>query len=335
MLRSAQPVLLHPLAILIDPDKIEVLGRRLAPIPLEELAAARSRRGPHEAPPPPMRQFMALLGERAAPDEVRNTPRPLLPRLVKDGTWAFPTLVLVRPAAPSTSEPGYRRLSWALEEMASDLGDPSLPHEAMRAFTEAVLGDEFTGRVAGDTARSGHAARTLPGMLPWLVACLPDEFSLTDLHRAVIACLSGGLSATATGAAESPSNFRRRVNDLVLTGVLEEVPGSGRSDAERPGRPPRMFRFSTTAWATWLRRRAGDGQTPAPPDDWRLAALRVIGDPAAESPSRMHHLTLHRAAEAMLANATMKPSGPEPESQLWRELRALLDRHGKARRDGL
>jgi hypothetical protein len=116
------------------------------------------------------------------------------------------------------------------------------------------------------------------------------------------------------GSTDSPSNFRRRVNDLVLSGVLEEVSGGGRStDSDRPGRPPRMFRFSEPAWLAWLLRRSGTS-TPA-------------GD--AETP-RMH---AHRSMPWLESRASAMPIGESAfrremdDSRLFIELSNLLKKY--------
>jgi len=342
MLRTGPSIVIRPLAVLVDPEKIMVLGRALDPLPLEELAGRRSRATPTEALPSPLAKLLDALRDRAAPDEVRNAPRPLMPRPIRGGDWALPMLVLVRAQPQDQVRPGYQPLGFAIDEMARELGDSSFALEAMRAFTESVLGDEFTGRVAGDTARTGHAARTMPAMLPWLVACLPDVFSLSELHHAVLACLGGGDTGSDPRMAESPSNFRRRVHELVLSGVLEELPSASRSsDPDRPGRPPRMFRFSPMAWAAWLRRRSGSGGTPMPPDAWHGAMPPPSAAMMSPSPpdAALHELmNLRRAAMnfgSPNAPVSPQPGGPapdsDPDSMLWQQLRALLEQHQRAR----
>ncbi len=280
----------------------------------------------------------ARLQELTAPAEVRGEPRPLIPRQLPDGGWALPMLVVVRLPRGARPGPSCAPLPVALASMAEELGDPSLVGEGIRAFAESLHGDEFTARVAGETVRAGHAARSMPDTVPWLIASLPDEFSLTELHRAVMACMGGADAASGSGspadspgaAAESPSNFRRRVNDLVLSGVLEELPSSSRlADSDRPGRPPRMFRFSKSAWSAWLLRRSGaaahavDAGRPA-----MSAQLRSVSS----SPLSQQLMKAFMVRES----ATRPPgSGGSPDrpaaddSRLFIELKDLLKKYSQ------
>lgn len=247
---------LRPVGVLVDPDKIELQGWLLGPIPMRPEAGS-------------LQHFPALRA-RTAPGEIRSDPRPLLPR-PHDGGWTLPALVAVRLPPGAPIEGDRMPLSGALAALAKELGDPSLVDEGIRAFAEMLRADEFLSRVTGEPSRAGHAARTMScmngaSMVPWVIASLPDEFSLTELHRSVIACMGAADSPSAarngrgssSPLTESPSNFRRRVTDLVMSGVLKEVSSGGRpTESDRPGRPPRMFRFSREAWHAWLLRRSG------------------------------------------------------------------------------
>lgn len=143
----------------------------------------------------------------------------------------------------------------ALERLAHGLQDPSLVTEANSAFRQALAADPMVHQLVGDATRlralaaevSEHTWRRFER--PLMAAMLPEFFTIDQLRFAV-----SHIAVAAGREVESSSNFRRRLADLMESGVL--VDAGEAHDVEQRGRPPRLYRFEPAHWAGWLAQKA-------------------------------------------------------------------------------
>jgi hypothetical protein len=318
-----------PIAVLLNSEQIRLEGRRLDPIPLD--ARRPKVRGVTWTTSP----LPALIRERLAPDELRSEPRALLPRHSAAG-WVVPVLFVARARPDEDVRSRSASLGRVLADLADELRDQTLVTEANAVIRDGVLGDEFMLRITGESARTASRMRQ-EGVrwgraisnpdIPWVIAGLPDRFSLTDLHRAAMAWL-----AIDESDAESPSNFRRRVQELVAADVLEEVPDPSRgTESDRPGRPPRLFRFIPWTWEQLLLRRSGSRSREFGSDPSlalrRLAELERI--PSPPSPHAAMRMSVDESNPLQGVRGILDSPG---EGSLLHMIRQLLDQYERGGR---
>lgn len=208
--------------------------------------------------------WIAQLIERQLHDaELTSRIHPLLPRPMESRRLAIPVWATARLRRHARGAPGQAprpamELSdprEALSRLGRELGDRGFGRHVMASVRAAFALDPFAQRVVGDAARLGALSEDhLPddplsvARLPAVIGLLPAQFTLGELQEAIAATLE-----LPPHAMESGSNFRRRLEKLVLSNVLREATGSRESGgSDRPGRPPRRYEFDPYAWRRWL-----------------------------------------------------------------------------------
>lgn len=207
-------------------------------------------------------RWIAQLIERQLRDvELTSRIHPLLPRPMEDRRLAIPvwaTARLRRQTRGAQDQPLQHSVQLrdpreALSRLGRELGDPGFARHVMASVRAAFAADPFAQRIVGDAARFGALSEdqssddALAG-LPAVVGLLPAQFTLGELQEAIAATLD-----LPPQAMESGSNFRRRLEKLVLSHVLREATGSREAGGpDRPGRPPRRYEFDPYAWRRWL-----------------------------------------------------------------------------------
>jgi predicted ArsR family transcriptional regulator len=159
-----------------------------------------------------------------------------------------------------------------------------------------------------------------------VIALLPETFTLNELQQAIATTL--GIHADEM---ESSSNFRRRLQEFVHRGVLQET--SAPRDAatvERAGRPPRHYRFDPVGWQRWLHEHRARGSRGARDEGgWSDAA--IMNYSPASPPRRLEHDLAERAralasGPGRADEPSSTPDADERLARLERMMRAMEKR---------
>ena len=207
------------------------------------------------------REFADMLRRDRAwelpPDTMTSRLHPLMPRLTRDGVvqplWATGRITQEYTGHLDRAL-SLRHDLGALERLADELRDPSLVEEAIADLRRALAADLVTNQVTGESVRlralaaQESRARSDGGELPLLMSLLPRTFTIDQLREAAT-----GAVGLASDEAETSSNFRRRVTELVEAGVLREV--GEVALVEKRGRPPMLYTFDRERWSEWVFRR--------------------------------------------------------------------------------
>jgi len=271
-----QPVLL-PAIFTMAPGATHLSALRIRPIPLtaDRLDALPGRSDP-----------AAWISHMLAPHlgSARLTSRvhPMLPRMTRFGQLGIPVWATARaPGFEEAVDPHF-----ALDELGGELGDPRFASHVMATVRAALATEPFAQRIVGEDLRmlalkEDRLSSDPTGDRPTVIALLPETFTLNELQQAIAATL--GIHPDEM---ESSSNFRRRLQEFVHRGVLEEAPSPrDAAPAERAGRPPRHYRFEPTEWRRWLREHRSRGSREASGMPEPVIRMYASPPPPAMSPS--------------------------------------------------
>ena len=188
------------------------------------------------------------------PRTVSSRFHPLMPRMHRNGCIVLPFWATGR--LPVDGRWGRPLEMHALERLAEELDDPGIVDEANGAFRRALATDLLSHKMVQEPLRvqalAVEEARRLQrdAEIPSIVALLPEEFTIEQLRSAVLESVR-----LRPDEAESSSNFRRRIEELIELRVLEPAPY--RDESKSKGRPAQLYSFNARAWRIWLARLGG------------------------------------------------------------------------------
>ena len=248
------------------------------------------------------------------PRTVSSRFHPLMPRMHRSGSIVLPFWATGRlPADGAWMRPLETR---ALERLAEELGDPGIVTEANGEFRRALATDLLSHKMVQEPLRvqalASEEARRLQrdSEVPSIVALLPEEFTIEQLRAAVAESVR-----LRPDEAESSSNFRRRIEELVSLRVLEPAPY--REESKAKGRPAQLYSFNARAWRVWLERLGGKepsraqrpARRPATQDFVPTAEMRF----SLESPPRFIGDALRGGGQGAASHASPRnPQSPVP-----------------------
>ena len=308
--RPTHPVLL-PAIFTMAPGATRLTALQIRPIPL-----TADRLGPVSGYSDPGAWITEILAPALGAARLTSRVHPLLPRMTRSGRLAIPIWATAR--ADGTAR--HIDAPDALHELAGELGDSRFASHVMATVRAALATEPFAQRIVGDELRmlalkEDRLSTDPMGDRPTVIALLPETFTLNELQQAIAATL--GIHADEM---ESSSNFRRRLQEFVHRGVLQEA--SAPRDAattERAGRPPRHYRFDPVGWQRWLHEHRARGSRGARDEGgWSDAAIM---NHSPDSPMRRfeHDLAERTRAFAPEPGRTgAPPSTPDADERLAR-----------------
>lgn len=249
-----QPVLL-PAIFTMTPGATHLTALRTRPIPLsaDRLDALPGRGDPAG-------WIAQVLAPHLGSARLTSRVHPMLPRMTRFGQLGIPVWAIARaPRFEETADPHF-----ALDALGGELGDGRFAAHVMSTVRAALATEPFAQRIVGDDLRmlalkEDRLSSDPTGDRPTVIALLPETFTLNELQQAIAATL--GIHPDEM---ESSSNFRRRLQEFVHRGVLQEAPSPREAaPAERAGRPPRHYRFDPEEWRRWLREHRSRGSREA------------------------------------------------------------------------